>query len=190
MKILFRVLLAVYAFCLAVVSAFAMYVAIYPKAYVDISEIVVRGITTDNATGNATGMRIALFIVAMIFFALSIMFLLSGVRSNKDKKAVSKHTNIGEIRISLNSIENIASNASKRCNGIKESKTLVKKAEDGVDIEVRVIVMPDISIPVISEEVQGRVKKSVEDASGITVRNVRVIVDSIYSGVTYKPRVE
>jgi hypothetical protein len=31
MKILFRVLLAVYAFCLAVFSAFAMYVAIVPR---------------------------------------------------------------------------------------------------------------------------------------------------------------
>jgi uncharacterized alkaline shock family protein YloU len=186
MKIFFRILLAVYAFCLAVFSAFTMYVAIYPKAFVDISESVIQVISTDNATA----LRVAVFIIALVFFALSIMFLLSGVRSSKDKKAVSKHTNIGEIRISLNSIENIASNASKRSNGIKESKTLVKKAEDGVDIEVRVVVMPDISIPVISEEVQGRVKKSVEDASGIAVRNVRVIVDSIYSGVTYKPRVE
>lgn len=92
--------------------------------------------------------------------------------------------------ISLNSIENIASNATKRSNGIKESKTLIKKADDGVNIEVRVVVMPDISIPVISEEVQGRVKRSVEDASGITVKNVKVIVDSIYPGITSKPRVE
>ncbi len=186
MKILFRVLLAIYAFCLAVVSAFAMYIVIDPQAYVDISESIIHVISTDNATA----LRIVVFVTALLFFALSIMFLLSGVRSSKDKKAVSKHTNIGEIRISLNSIENIASNASKRSTGIRESKTLVKKAEDGVDIEVRVVVMPDISIPVISEEVQGRVKKSVEDASGITVKNVKVIVDSIYSGVTYKPRVE
>ncbi|NLK86996.1 MAG: alkaline shock response membrane anchor protein AmaP [Clostridiaceae bacterium] len=186
MKILFRVLLAVYAFCLAVFSAFAMYVVIVPQAFVDISESIIHVISTDNATA----LRVAVFVTALLFFALSIMFLLSGVRSGKDKKAVSKHTNIGEIRISLNSIENIAINACKRSNGIKESKTLVKKADDGVDIEVRVVVMPDISIPVISEEVQGCVKKSVEDASGITVRNVRVIVDSIYSGVTYKPRVE
>ncbi len=186
MNIFFRVLLAIYAFCLAVFSAFAMYVAILPDAYVEISGHIIQAISTDNAIA----LRVAVFIVALIFFALSIMFLLSGVRSGKDKKAVSKHTNIGEIKISLNSIENIAINASKRTNGVRESKTLVKKAEDGVEIEVRVIVMPDMSIPVITEEVQGRVKKSVEDASGVTVRSVKVIVDSIYSGITYKPRVE
>lgn len=186
MKILFRILLAVYAFCLAVFSAFAMYVAIDPDAFVNISGMITEVLSTDNAAA----LRIAVFVTALLFFALSIMFLLSGVRSSKDKKAVSKHTDIGEIRISLNSIENIASNAARRSNGIKESKTMVRKLEDGVEIELRVIVMPDISIPVISEEVQGRVKKSVEDSSGVTVKNVRVIVESIYSGVTYKPRVE
>ena len=67
---------------------------------------------------------------------------------------------------------------------------MVKKADDGVEIEVRLIVMPDLSIPVISEEVQGRVKKAVEESSGIPVKQVRVFVDSIYTGLTYKARVE
>jgi len=186
MNIFFRVLLAVYAFCLAVFSAFAMYVAAFPETYVEISGYIIQAISADNAIA----LRVSVFIVALVFFALSIMFLLSGIRSSKDKKAVSKHTNIGEIMISLNSIENIAINASKRTNGVKESKTVVRKSEDGVEIEVRIIVMPDMSIPVITEEVQGRVKKSVEDISGVSVRSVRVVVDSIYSGITYKPRVE
>jgi uncharacterized alkaline shock family protein YloU len=186
MNIFFRVLLAFYAFCLAVFSAFCMYIAIDPQAFVDIS-----GTITGTILANEAGvLRVVVFIVALIFFVLSIIFLASGVRSNKDKKAVSKHTNIGEIKISLNSIENIAINASRRSNGIKETKTLVRKVDDGVEIEVRIIVMPDLSIPVISEEVQGRVKKAVEESSGISVKQVRVVVDSIYTGITTKPRVE
>lgn len=186
MNIIFRVLLAFYAFCLAVVSAFGMYIAFQPGAFISISGAITEAISSDSATA----LKVAVFIIALVFFALSITFLLSGVRSNKDKKAVSKHTNIGEIKISLNSIENIAINASKKSNGIRESKTVVKKTDEGVSIEVRIVVMPDLSIPVISEEVQGRVKKSVEDASGIPVKDVKVIVDSIYSGSTFKARVE
>jgi uncharacterized alkaline shock family protein YloU len=185
-KIFFRILLAIYAFCLAVFSAFAMYVAIFPDAYVDISEHIIQAISTDNATA----LRIAVFAVALVFFALSIMFLLSGVRSSKDKKAVSKHTNIGEISISLNSIENIAINASKKTNGVRETKTLVRKSDNGVEIEIRLVVMPDMSIPVITEDVQQRVKKSIEDTAGVIVKAVRVVVDSIYSGITHRPRVE
>lgn len=186
MNIFFRVLLAIYAFCLAVISAVVMYIIVKPVAYMNVTGYLAENVFADGATG----LRIALFSVALIFFAMSLIFLLSGVKSNKDKKAVSKHTNIGEIRISMNSIENIALNASKKAGGVKESRTMVQKAEDGVDVEVRIVVMPDLSIPAISEDVQGRVKKSVEEASGIAVKNVKVIVDSIYSGVTYKARVE
>lgn len=186
MNIIFRVLLAIYAFCLALISTLAMYITLRPKAYSGVSEYLEKNVFAEGATG----LRIAAFAIALIFFVLSLMFLLSGVRSNKDKKAVSKHTNIGEIKISLNSIENIALNASKKAGGVKESKTLVKKSEDGVEIDVRIVVMPDLSIPAISEDVQARVKKSVEDASGISVKKVKIIVDSIYSGVTYKARVE
>ena len=186
MNIFFRILLAIYAFCLAVVSALAMYITIRPKEFAGISNYLEENVFTEGATGY----RIAVFVIALIFFAMSLIFLLSGVKSNKDKKAVSKHTNIGEIRISLNSIENIAINASKKAGGVRESRTLVKKAEDGVEVEVRIIAMPDLSIPAISEDVQTRVKKAVEDASGITVKQVKVIVDSIYSGITNKSRVE
>ncbi|NLH95838.1 MAG: alkaline shock response membrane anchor protein AmaP, partial [Clostridiaceae bacterium] len=126
----------------------------------------------------------------LVFFALSIMFLLSGVRSNKDKKAVGKQTEIGEILISLNSIENIAINASRKTNGVRDSKTMVRKTDNGVEIESRLVVMPEMSIPAITEEVQQRVKKSVEDTAGVRVESVKVIVDNIYSGITYKPRVE
>ena len=186
MNIFYRVLLAVYAFCLALFSAVVMFITIRPRVYTYISDYLSGNVFV----AGITGLKIAVFIIALVFFALSLIFLLSGVKSNKDKKAVSKHTNIGEIRISLNSIENIAHNASKNAVGVKDSKTLVKKAEDGVMIEVRMVVMPEMSIPTISEDVQNRVKKAVEEASGIIVKNVKVIVDSIYSGVTFKARVE
>lgn len=63
MKIFFRILLAIYAFCLAVFSAFAMYVAIFSDAYVDISEHIIQAISTDNAAA----LRIAVFAVALVF---------------------------------------------------------------------------------------------------------------------------
>lgn len=178
--------MAIYAFCLAVFSAFAVYVAIDPEAYVEISGYIIQVLSTENAMA----LRIAVLVVGLVFFALSIMFLLSGVRSSKDRKAVSKHTDIGEIKISLNSIENIAVNASKKINGVRETRTLVKKSDDGVQIEIRLVVMPDMSIPIITEDVQQRVKKTVEDTAGIAVKSVKVTVDNIYSGTTYRPRVE
>ena len=186
MNIFFRVLLAIYAFCLAVFSAIMMYAVIKTDVFNAIYQYMDERIFSYNGSGP----RLALFLTALLFFVLSLMFLLSGVKSNKDKKAISKHTNIGEVSISLNSIENIALNASRKAAGVKDTKAFVRKRVDNVSIVARIVVMPDMNIPAISEDVQTRVKKSVEDNAGINVSDVKVIVDCIYSGATYKSRVE
>ena len=184
MNLFLRILLAIYAFCLAVFSAIVMIVIARPEIFNSISNYIITSVLYNS------GASIAAFVIVFIFFVLSLAFLFSGIKSGKDKKAVSKYTSIGEIKISLNSIENIALAAAKRLNGVRDTKARVYKLDDSVSIAINIVVMPDISIPALSEEIQTRVKKSVEESSGITVNDVKVFVDSIYSGITYKPRVE
>ncbi len=186
MNIFFRVLLAFYAFCLAVISAILMLITLKTDFFETIYRYLDEGIFSNGSPGP----RIAMFIIALLFFVLSLMFLFSGMKSNKDKKAVSKHTNIGEVRISLNSIENIALNASKKVNGVRDTRAFVWKHEDSVAVNIKMVVMPDMNIPAISADVQERVKKSVEESSGIAVNEVKVIVEGIYSGTVVKTRVE
>ena len=94
----------------------------------------------------------------------------------------------GEIRISLNTIENIALSASRRLNGVKETKTYVSKIGEDVSIYIKAVVLSDIHIPTLSEELQSKVKKAVEETSGINVTDVKVSVENIFTG--YKSRVE
>lgn len=178
MNIFFRILLALYAFCLALVSAAVMLISIKIEYFASITGFLQSNVFSDTTQGP----RMAVFAAALVFFVLSLSFLFSGVRYNKDKKAVSKHTNIGEIKISLNSIENIALTTSKRINGVRDTKAFVKRIEDSVAITVRMVVMPDIGIPAVSMEIQDRVKHAVEENAGVVVKSVKVLVDSIYSG--------
>jgi len=182
MNMFFRVLLAVYAFILTIVSLAAMVVTVKVELFERAASYLANNVLTNR------GSSIAVFIVEFILFILSMAFLLSGFRTSKDKKCVSKHTNIGEIRISLNSIESIALAAAKRLNGVRETKAYVKKLGDAVSIAIKVIVLSDVNIPALSEDIQARVKKAVEESSGIGVNDINVIVDNIYTG--YKPRVE
>ena len=184
MNIFFRVLLAVYAVCLSIVSALVMLVIFRPVVLTTIYEGLY-GTITENR-----GASIIIFVIALAFFIVSLTFLFSGLKSNKDKKAVSKYTNIGEIKISLNTIENIALTASRRLNGVRDSKAYVFKADESVSIAIRAVVMPDINIPSLSEDIQAKVKKAVEESSGIGVADVKVIIDNVYSGSVYKARVE
>lgn len=182
-NIFFRILLAIYAFSLTLLSIGVMYVTILPyKLQVKVVEYI-----TGSLIISPSG-RLIILITAFIFFTMSMMFLLSGLKRDKNKKAISKNTNIGEIKISLNTIENIALAASRFINGVKDSKAYVFSGGDKVTITIKAIVIPDVNIPALSEDIQIRVKKSVEDSTGIPVNDVKVYIENISSGT--KPRVE
>ena len=182
MNLLFRILLTIYAFSLMVISLIASSITIKPEIFNHISDFLTFDVLNNNNS------RIIMFIITIIFLGLSIMFLFSGFKSEKDKKAVSKYTNIGEIKISLHSIESIALNASRKLLGVKETKAYVTKLDDSVSISIKAIILTDVNIPVLSEDIQVKVKNSVEETTGIKVNDVKVVVDNIYTG--YKSRVE
>ncbi len=176
MNIILRVLLAVYAFFLTIASMFAMLVTIK-------SDILSEAYTY--LYNDVLGYRnpsIIMFIVSSIFFCLSLTFLLSGFKPEGDKKAITKYNKNGDIRITLNSIENIALATSRKLNGIRDSKAFVSKVGEGVSITVKAIVLPDINIPLLSEDMQQKVKSAVEDCTGVQVDSVRVLVESIFTG--------
>ncbi|MCX7710360.1 MAG: alkaline shock response membrane anchor protein AmaP [Clostridia bacterium] len=182
MNIFFRVLLAVYAFCLTILSLISMMFVFKPDIFKWMSNYLVNNVLYSRNES------IAMFIISFIFFSLSLTFLMSGFKSDKDKKGLSKHTNIGEIKISLDTLESIALAASRKLNGVRETKANLFKFEDSVSVMIRAVVMPDINIPLLSEDIQVKVKKAIEDSSGIRVNDVKVVVENIYTG--YKSRVE
>ncbi|EPR13216.1 alkaline shock response membrane anchor protein AmaP [Ruminiclostridium papyrosolvens] len=176
MNIILRVLLAVYAFFLTIASMFAMLVTIK-------SDILSEAYTyLYNDVLAYRNPSILMFIVSSIFFCLSLTFLLSGFKPEGDKKAITKYNKNGDIRITLNSIENIALATSRKLNGIRDSKAFVTKVGEGVSITVKAIVLPDINIPLLSEDMQQKVKSAVEDCTGVQVDSVRVLVESIFTG--------
>ncbi|AUG57664.1 alkaline shock response membrane anchor protein AmaP [Acetivibrio saccincola] len=182
MNIFFRILLAFYAFCLTVISLILMIVTLNKEMFINITNFLEKTVLSNKAS------VILLFIVELIFFGLSLMFLLSGVRSERNRKSITRFNKIGEVKISLNTIENIALAASRRNNGVRDSKAYVKRTGENVSVHIRVVVMPDINIPALLEDIQKRVKKSVEETSGILVDDVKVFVENIYTG--YRSRVE
>jgi uncharacterized alkaline shock family protein YloU len=183
MNLFFRVLLTIYAFCLTVITIVAIVITINPKIFDNISNYISSDVLKD-----WTAQRWLMLILSVLFLILSLTFLLSGFKENKDRKAVSKHTNIGEIKISIHSIESLALAASKRVNGVRETKAYVENEADSVSIIIRTVIMSDVNIPAISEDIQYKVKSLVEESTGIKVNSVRIVVENVHTG--YKSRVE
>lgn len=184
MNIIFRILLIIYAVCFAFVAVLAVLAAINN----DVLGRIYYRLDTSIASSNYSGVIIA--IIALFLLISAILFFMAGFRTNRDKKAVSKYTNIGEVKISLNSIENIALNVASEMSSIKDLKAFVSKADDNVSITIRGAVLPDVNIPLVSGELQEKVKNAVEENSGIGVAEVRVFIEGIYSGALPRQKAE
>jgi len=160
-----------------------MIVTVKPDVFLELSSFTYYNILTAGR-----GTSFLMFLVSLMVLVLNIVYLFSGIKKSRDKRGVSKYTNIGEIQISLNSIENIALNTSRRLNGVKDAKAYIKKMDDGVSVKIKTIVLAENSIPDISAEIQIKVKNSIEATTGIKVNDVKVVVENVHTG--YKPRLE
>lgn len=174
MNYLFRILVAIYSFLLAVVFGLVMISPFGDKVLISM------GLDFVSATFyQSDKYDVFLFIVGLLFFALNIAVLVSGVKGRRSARYICTETESGLVRISSYSVENIALGLSKRFNGVKDAKAKVKFRGDKVSIVIRLTVLPDVHVPDLCKSIQVRVKESVEATMELTVSEIDVNVDSV-----------
>lgn len=135
---------------------------------------------------------IPFIILTIIVAVISIRFLFVAVRRSKaNAPSIDQRTDYGDIRISLETVENLSLKAAKRTRGVKDLKCRVRVSPAGLEIIIRAIVDGESSIPLLTEEMQSGVKTHIEEITGIPVAVVTVFVANIQqSAPTFKSRVE
>ncbi len=144
---------------------------------------------------NNTLYKISLVSVSVLFILVGLYIFFRSMFSKKDVTEFSTNsTESGQIKISINTIENIAKNAIKKIEGIKESKILVKiDSDESVSFLITIIIDGEKPIPEISEEIQNNIKESIERITGLSVKRVHVVVSDVSSSnkvITKKSRLE
>lgn len=126
-----------------------------------------------------------MLIVAVRLFYLSIR------TSSPAIPSIDQRTELGDVRISIDTVENLALKAAGRTRGLKDLKARVKVDQAGLEIEIRTVVDGETSIPAITEEVQSSIKSYIEEITGIPVARVSVYVANVVqSAPAFKSRVE
>ena len=182
MDILSRFILTVYAFFVTVWSVIAMVATLRPVVF----DKIVCFLARDVVCGGRY--KVLFFVIELFFFCTSVVFLLSGLKNSKRKSAIVRETPLGQVRISLDTIENIVSGMLRKVQVVRESKVYVENREGKVFIVIKIIIMMDVNIPVLVEEVQNKAKSAIESNTDIEVDRIHVIVDNISNAS--KARVE
>lgn len=138
-----------------------------------------------------TAQKAAVVITGLALFLVSLRFLYISVRSGHEKvTSIDQRTELGDIRISLDTIENLALKAGARIREAKDLHARVHVTEAGLSIRLRAMVDGDQPIPEMSETLQRTVKAMVEEVTGIPVADVSVYVANVVHTPAIRSRVE
>jgi len=143
-------------------------------------------------TGDSRVVQGSVIGVAIIVLLVSFRFLIISIRRDGNSApSINQRTEHGDIRISVETVENLALKAASRTRGVKDLRARVRVSEAGLGILIRAFVDGDGSIPAMSEEMQRTVSQQIEDATGIPVAEVSVFIANVTQApTTFKSRVE
>lgn len=176
MNLFYRILVAIYAFISTILCGIIMLSPFSDK------KILIAVLDYVDVTFNRSNQYDAmLFVFGIVFLALNVAVLTSGIKGKRSNTYYCTNNETGAIRISANSIENIALALSKRFSGVKDAKSKAKFTKNGVEINVKLSVFPDVHVPNLCKSVQDRIKESVQSTMDISVALVDVNVDGVYT---------
>ncbi|MGB9867031.1 MAG: alkaline shock response membrane anchor protein AmaP [Bacillota bacterium] len=179
MNIVDRLLLVIYTFLLA---AFSVVVTMASLGWRSALDYMVTVATSGNT-------RWAAALTGVVFFAISVKLLYMAFRRRYHGQTVVHETPLGEVRVSLDAVEALVKRVVRQIDGVRDVKALVTTGSGLVDVELRVAVSPEVSIPGTSEDIQSAVKNQVRNVVGVNVGSVKVYVENI-TNETRRTRVE
>ncbi|MDF2501608.1 MAG: hypothetical protein K0Q77_2322 [Anaerosporomusa subterranea] len=118
-------------------------------------------------------------LVGAVFLLVSLRLLLAGLRSRRGGKSITHHTNLGDVHVSLDAVENLVEKTARHTRGVRGVKVSVQHANAGVSIILKIVVSPDSNIPAVTDEIQQRVSESIKNTVGVEPVDIRVVVDNI-----------
>ncbi|WP_040713086.1 alkaline shock response membrane anchor protein AmaP [Paenibacillus curdlanolyticus] len=144
-----------------------------------------------NLYGDEQWVQITATTVGVVLFLISLrLFYVSVKRSNGSTPSIDQRNEFGDVRISMETVENLALKAASRHRGLKDLRARIRVTDAGLDIVIRTVVEGDTSIPALTEEIQRSVKGHVEEITGIPVAGVSVFVANVVQAPAFKSRVE
>ena len=174
MKIYDRIILTIYSICLAVIS---FVIIIIP--------FNINGIfTIENGLDIVQSMEGNYWysLAGLIFFLVSIRFLLSGIKMkpsvNKDSFLVMRNE-FGEIIIYEQTIIGLVQNVASKFSGIRNIKTRVDLLDGMVNLSLTGEVNGEINIPELGRDLQQRVKEHIENITGAKTGDIKIEIGNV-----------
>ena len=179
MGIIDRIILSIYTILLTVLSLIAILLSakILPQEYWQQGLSLIYG-------------RWEAALIGGVFFLVSIRLLLAGLRSRRGPSKIVHQTEMGVVEISIGAVEDLIAKTARHTRGVRDAKVNIKQLGDEVKVDMRIVVGPEYNIPKVAAEIQTRTQEYLKNTVGLTMAEVRILVNDISNEFKSKTRVE
>ncbi|MBM7855490.1 putative alkaline shock family protein YloU [Desulfohalotomaculum tongense] len=116
-------------------------------------------------------------IAALVLAGLWLFY--ASLRRGREQRAVVQEYSLGQVRITMPAMEELVKKAAFKVEGVREIKPRIITSAGGISVVIKAAVAPDINIPEVSKHIQHQVKEYLLEITGISVHNVKIMVESI-----------
>lgn len=116
--------------------------------------------------------------ISIVVALLALCFIWLELRSvvRPLPRLILSRGTLGEVAINLDQISRLAQREAEHVSGVREVETIAQTHKGGIDVKQKVSVEPEMAYMPLAEQVQQRVKKSLEHHLGFPVASVEVLL--------------
>ena len=126
--------------------------------------------------------RAAVIVVSALLMALTAVRTWRALFPKADQSAKTlglKSVEGGSVQVSVTALETMARHAVGDMPGVKDADVFLTEAEDGLNVKIDLRVGTNVRVPELTGGMQTRVKEAVESFTGMTIKDVTVLVSDI-----------
>ena len=132
---------------------------------------------------------LGLIISGAVAVIISVLNMLVARRYAARRRAfITQPNEMGELRIAVSAIENLIQKCVETHKEVKVQEMNVANHRGAIDVDLRVAMNSNVSIPHAVEQLQSQIKRYLAASSGIEVRNITVSVDKAPASVSALPQ--
>ncbi|NLC76687.1 MAG: alkaline shock response membrane anchor protein AmaP [Clostridia bacterium] len=162
-----RALLSLYSFLTAVLALIVLFVALGWQEPFHYFQVLLAQQET----------RWTIVAVSALVFLLAVRLLFAGFRSEKVTHAPVQATGLGQVSITISTLENMIKRSVLKINGVHHVKPAIKTVPDGIAVFVKVQLAPEINIPQTTSEIQSAMREYLERYAGLKLVEARILVE-------------
>lgn len=116
--------------------------------------------------------------VSILLAVLALAFLWLELRpfAQARPRLVLSRGGLGEVTVNLDQISRLAQREAEHVSGVREVETSTHTLKNGINVKQKVSVEPEMAYLPLAEQVQRRVKQSLEHHLGFPVASVEVLL--------------